>query len=100
MNAPATVDMAFYLAGADPFEGDQLGGLSVTKDGLRLRDEMILNHCHSRSIPVTIAMAGGYAADVNDIVDIQFETLCAATRRFGIGDHNYSVHTPGKQQHG
>lgn len=67
-----------YLAGADPFEGDQLGRLKLSKAGLQARDRVVLDHCRSHSVPVAITMAGGYAAEVNDIVDIHFATIAAA----------------------
>lgn len=68
-------DLAIYLAGADPFAGDRLGKLSLTKDGLRRRDESVLGRLANEEIPVAVAMAGGYAPDVDDIVDIHFETV-------------------------
>ena len=80
-------DLAIYLAGADPFEGDRLGRLKITKAGLRCRDEMVLKGCRERGIPVAIAMAGGYAYEVKDIVDIHCQTLAVAkevlARRLG-----------------
>lgn len=72
-------DLAIYLAGADPFEGDRLGRLSVTKEGLERRDRLVIENCLRRSIPVAIAMAGGYAPDVVDIVDIHAATLAIAS---------------------
>lgn len=72
-------EMAFYLAGADPFEGDRLGGLSVTKRGLAQRDQMVKDCCQQLGIPVVIAMAGGYAERIDDIVDIQAQTLACFT---------------------
>jgi acetoin utilization deacetylase AcuC-like enzyme len=74
-------DLVIYLAGADPFEGDRLGRLKLTKPGLLARDEMVLDECLERSIPVAIAMAGGYAPNVNDIVDIHAQTIAAANQR-------------------
>lgn len=68
-------EVAFYLAGADPFEGDRLGGLSVTKHGLAQRDKMVKDCCQQLGVPVVIAMAGGYAERIDDIVDIQAQTL-------------------------
>jgi acetoin utilization deacetylase AcuC-like enzyme len=76
-------NIVIYIAGADPFEGDKLGRLSLTKAGLQQRDEMVLNACHSRSLPVAIAMAGGYARDVNDTVEIHANTITAAKRIYG-----------------
>jgi acetoin utilization deacetylase AcuC-like enzyme len=73
--ASGPFDMAFYLAGADPFAGDTLGGLALTKTGLAERDRRVLQVCRGLGWPIVITMAGGYAADINDIVDIQCETV-------------------------
>lgn len=72
------VDLVFYLAGADPFVGDKLGGLSVTKPGLEERDRRVFEFCRNRRLPLVITLAGGYAEDVRDIVDIQFRTIVLA----------------------
>jgi acetoin utilization deacetylase AcuC-like enzyme len=71
-------DFVFYLAGADPFEGDRLGRLKMTIEGLRVRDEIVLNACKSRALPVAISMSGGYADDVDAIVTIHTNTIRAA----------------------
>ena len=68
-------DLAIYLAGADPFEGDRLGRLSVTKAGLAERDRIVLERCRERGIPVAVTMAGGYAREVEDTVDIHFQSI-------------------------
>jgi acetoin utilization deacetylase AcuC-like enzyme len=68
-------DLAIYLAGADPFEGDRLGRLSVTKSGLAERDRMVLETCRDRGIPVAVTMAGGYARNVEDTVDVHFQSI-------------------------
>jgi acetoin utilization deacetylase AcuC-like enzyme len=68
-------DLAIYLAGADPHEGDRLGRLKLTKAGLLARDRMVLEACRSAGLPVAITMAGGYGQDINDTVDIQFATV-------------------------
>jgi acetoin utilization deacetylase AcuC-like enzyme len=73
--AQARADLAVYLAGADPFAGDRLGRLAVSKDGLARRDRLVLGLCRSAGIPVAVTMAGGYAADVADTVDIHFQTV-------------------------
>jgi len=75
-------DMVFYLAGADPFKGDRLGLLSVTQDGLRQRDRIVFDFFGDRGIPITTCMAGGYADDVNKIVDLHFETVLQAMKRY------------------
>ncbi len=74
-------DLAIYLAGADPYEGDRLGRLSLTKSGLSARDAVVLDRCQSLRLPVAIAMAGGYAPNIDDIVDIHAATLAAASTR-------------------
>lgn len=68
----------FFLAGADPYVGDRLGLLSLSKAGLAARDDVVFDFCKRRDVPVAIAMAGGYAPDINDIVDIHFSTVRAA----------------------
>lgn len=71
-------DLAIYLAGADPYEGDRLGRLSLTLDGLRRRDELVLGRCRNAGIPVAVAMAGGYCPDVDTIVRIHAATIAVA----------------------
>lgn len=66
--------IVFYLAGADPFEDDQLGGLALSKSGLRHRDRIVLDACNAAAIPVVILLAGGYARRVEDTVDIHYAT--------------------------
>jgi acetoin utilization deacetylase AcuC-like enzyme len=75
--------LVIYLAGADPYEGDRLGRLALTKAGLLRRDERVLGTLAARGIPVAIAMAGGYARDIEDSVEIHAGTLEAAARIFG-----------------
>ena len=67
--------LAIYLAGADPYEGDRLGRLSVTKAGLAERDRLVLESCRERGVPVAVTMAGGYARDVEDTVEIHFNSI-------------------------
>lgn len=72
-------DLVFYLAGADPWEHDRLGRLAVTRDALAERDAIVLEACRRQGLSVAIAMSGGYAADVEDIVAIHYATVaCAA----------------------
>ncbi|CAN5188630.1 MAG: histone deacetylase [Actinomycetota bacterium] len=71
----ADASIAIYLAGADPFEGDRLGRLSVTKSGLAKRDRIVLENCRERGIPVALTMAGGYACEVEDTVDVHFQSI-------------------------
>ncbi len=72
--------LAIYLAGADPYEDDRLGRLSLTKAGLARRDAMVLGRLGARGIPVAIAMAGGYARNIDDSVEIHANTILAARR--------------------
>ena len=69
--------VVFYLAGADPYEGDRLGRLKLTIDGLRHRDELVLRGCRLAGVPVVITMSGGYANDVDAIVTIHATTIRA-----------------------
>ena len=73
-----TPDLMFYVGGADPYCEDQLGGLNLTKAGLRRRDTMVMDHAHRRGIPVAITLAGGYARRVEDTVQIHVGTILAA----------------------
>ena len=81
----ARPDLAIYLAGADPFEGDRLGRLSLSKAGLAARDRLVLDTLQSQGLPVAIAMAGGYAERIEDVVDIHFATVSLALERWGMG---------------
>lgn len=74
-------DMAFYLAGADPFVDDRLGRLSVTKAGLADRDALVFDRCAAAGVPVAVVMSGGYGREVEDTVDIHHATLRAAAAR-------------------
>jgi len=76
----ARADLAFYLAGADPFEGDRLGRLKVSKDALAVRDRTIFEACRAARLPVAVSMAGGYARDIDDTVAIQLQTVREAAR--------------------
>jgi acetoin utilization deacetylase AcuC-like enzyme len=77
--AEGPYDVAFYLAGADPWEGDRLGRLALTKAGLRERDRHVLDAL--AEIPTCVVLAGGYAPDVRDIVDINAATAAQVQRR-------------------
>lgn len=76
----ARPDAVVYLAGADPFVGDRLGHLALSKTGLRERDRQVLDACRRHGLPLAISMAGGYAEDVEDIVDIHEATVRLAAR--------------------
>jgi acetoin utilization deacetylase AcuC-like enzyme len=75
--------LVFYLAGADPFEDDRLGRLALTKPGLLRRDQLVLATLHARGIPVALAMAGGYARNIEDSVEIHANTIQAARAIYG-----------------
>jgi acetoin utilization deacetylase AcuC-like enzyme len=74
---------AFYLAGADPWAGDRLGRLALTKSGLLRRDELVLDRLRDHGAAVTVVLAGGYAPDVEDTVDINAATAAAVAARIG-----------------
>jgi acetoin utilization deacetylase AcuC-like enzyme len=67
-----------YVAGADPYIDDQLGGLCVTYEGLARRDRLVIEESFARHVPVAIVLAGGYAANVSDTVAIQVNTARVA----------------------
>jgi acetoin utilization deacetylase AcuC-like enzyme len=71
-------DLAIYIAGADPFSEDRFGRLGMSKAGLLERDRLVLNYCQVAGLPVAIVMGGGYASQIEDIVDIHFQTILLA----------------------
>ncbi len=73
-------DLAFYLAGADPYEQDQLGGLRLTLDGLRRRDAMVLERLREAGVPTVVTLAGGYAMRQEDTVEIHCNTVRESQR--------------------
>ena len=73
--------LAFYLAGADPFEADRLGRMKLTKAGLEARDRLVFDALEDAGIPVSVSMAGGYSSDIDAIVDIHFTTVRLAIER-------------------
>ena len=70
----------FYLAGADPFERDQLGGLRMTRDGLRERDRLVLERARAAAVPMAVVLAGGYAKSIDDTVAIHVATVQEAVK--------------------
>ena len=70
--------LVVYLAGADPFERDRLGGLSLTFEGLRRRDRMVFESARDAGAPVAVVLAGGYAEDVEDTVEVHVGTVIEA----------------------
>lgn len=71
-------DMAIYVAGADPYAEDQLGGLALTMDGLKRRDAVVFETALRKSVPVAVVLAGGYARNTDDTVTIHCNTARAA----------------------
>ena len=71
-------DFVIYLAGADPHEGDRLGRLKLSKEGMRLRDEIVFKYALDRKLPVAVSMAGGYGKEIGSTVDIHFQTIQTA----------------------
>ena len=71
--------VVFYLAGADPYGEDQLGGLKLTLQGLEQRDRVVFEKARAKNIPVVVTFAGGYARHVADTVRIHSTTVKVAT---------------------
>jgi acetoin utilization deacetylase AcuC-like enzyme len=71
-------DLVIYLAGADPYEDDRFGRLALTKKGLAERDRLVFQNCLAAGLPTAVTMAGGYAPNVLDTVDIHFQTVLSA----------------------
>ncbi len=81
-----TPGLVMYLAGADPFEGDRLGRLKLTMDGMQARDQRVFDWCQARRLPVVLLMAGGYGVRIEETVAVQVNTYRAALehwRRWG-----------------
>jgi acetoin utilization deacetylase AcuC-like enzyme len=74
-HANALPGLAFYLAGADPHEGDRLGRLGLTRAGLAERDRRVFAALRARRIPVAFSMAGGYGRDIEETVEVQLASL-------------------------
>lgn len=72
-------DLLFYIGGADPYREDQLGGLSLSMEGLKRRDRLVFEHARRLGIPVAITPAGGYARHTEDTVRIHINTILAAS---------------------
>ena len=78
----ASADLAIYLAGADPYAGDRLGRLALSKAGLLERDVRVMQACRQVGLPLAVVMAGGYARNIEDIVDIHYQTISTLARLF------------------
>jgi acetoin utilization deacetylase AcuC-like enzyme len=77
-------EILFYVGGADPFCEDQLGGLRLTKSGLKARDKGVFQLARTRNIPIATTLAGGYARRVEDTIRIHANTIHAATELFSV----------------
>jgi len=87
-NLPALLErhrpeLAFYLAGADPYREDQLGGLALTLEGLAERDSFVLETLRDLGVPVAVVLAGGYAVNTDDTISIHVATVRTAFRLAG-----------------
>lgn len=82
-------DLLAYVAGADPYREDQLGGLALTIDGLKQRDEMVFATARARAVPVFVTLAGGYARRVEDTVRIHANTVLAAREIYAARRHSW-----------
>ena len=80
LDARFAPDMVYYLAGADPHEGDRLGRMALTDQGMAERDTMVFDWAKSRQLPLAFAMAGGYGHDLRDTVRVQTQTMAIASR--------------------
>jgi acetoin utilization deacetylase AcuC-like enzyme len=89
----AKADLAIYLAGADPYEGDLWGRLALSKQGLAERDRMVMGRCWQMGLPVTVVMAGGYGRHVEDTVEIHLQTVRIAAEMA----QNWSQQAPGQR---
>lgn len=70
-------DLVFYLGGADPYENDKLGRMSLTIRGLKQRDEMVLEYANAHRVPIVTTLSGGYAQNIGDTVEIHCNTIRA-----------------------
>ena len=75
-----------YLAGADPYEGDQLGMLRLSKDDLRERDRIVMSMARDRGVPLCGVLAGGYAWRVEDTVEVHYNTIVAGKEILGLSE--------------
>jgi acetoin utilization deacetylase AcuC-like enzyme len=95
--------LMIYLAGADPFEGDRLGRLKLSFDGLEARDRRVFDWCWQRQIPVAFAMGGGYGVKIEETVQVQLNTFRVALdywQRWRSKEAAAGSHSPGWQNQG
>ena len=77
-------DLVIYLAGADPYQDDRLGRLSLSKLGLARRDRHVFEFCQRLRLPIAVVMSGGYGRQIEDTADIHFATVKVAQDIFGM----------------
>ena len=75
-------DLVIYIAGADAYQGDRLGRLALTKAGLIARDRLVLDYAERHHASIAVVMGGGYALELSDIVDVHYNTACAAAAAY------------------
>jgi acetoin utilization deacetylase AcuC-like enzyme len=78
LDARFKANCLIFLAGADPHEGDRLGRLKISKNGMRLRDEMVFEYALGGQLPIAFSMAGGYGKEIESTIDIHFQTIKTA----------------------
>ena len=93
--ASAPPHLAFYLAGADPHEGDRLGRLKLTFDGLGERDRRVFDALRERDVPVAVSMAGGYGVDIDATVAVHLRTVIEASRSAALWERSRAARTEG-----
>jgi acetoin utilization deacetylase AcuC-like enzyme len=93
-HAGAMPSLIFYLAGADPHEGDRLGRLKITSEGLAERDRRVLAAARERRIPTAISMAGGYGRVIEDTVAVQLNTMREAMQSWRQWNNTPHERTP------
>ncbi len=81
--AESDPDIVFYLAGSDTHEGDRLGRMKLTFEGLKRRDVMVIESCREIGLPVVVTVAGGYGRDIRDSVQVHVNTARIASRYVG-----------------
>lgn len=89
-------DLVIYIAGADPYENDRYGRLQLSKQGLAARDALVYEICKQCGLPVAITMGGGYAPNVDDIVDIHYRSIVLAAERLAKVPAGETTLTAGK----
>ncbi len=75
-------ELVIYQAGADPYEKDQLGSLKISKSGLKKRDETVIHWTNKMKVPLVVTLGGGYPPDINDVVDIHYNTAVTAFKYY------------------